>query len=174
MGSAGFPMSPDCGSSRSAPRRRFPRQLFGDFLAPTDNALTDALAPALAESDRYHRLGPGPLVVAEGVAGLVASPVLARARATAGPAARGGDATALGDRPTRRGVDRSRAELQSSSASWLLSVPSQELEAAELDAMVAGRRLLLVGGEAAALLVAFAVSLPRARYGATSLLPAGG
>ena len=56
------------------------RQLFGDFLAPTDNALEDAeLAPALARADRYHRPAPGPLVVAEGVAGLVSSPVLARA-----------------------------------------------------------------------------------------------
>ena len=54
------------------------RQLFGDFLAPTDNALADAeLAPALADAAGYHRPPPGPLVVAEGVAGLVSSPVLA-------------------------------------------------------------------------------------------------
>jgi hypothetical protein len=136
------------------------RQLFGDFLAPTDNALTDAaLAPALAESDRYHRPAPGPLVVAEGVAGLVASPVLARSYRSYSwvqPLAAGTPRLWEID-PLVAGVDRSRAELQSSSASWSLSVPSQELEAAELDATVAGRRLLLVGGEAAALLVAFAV-----------------
>ncbi len=55
------------------------RQLFGDFLAPTDNALADAaLAPALRDASQYHRPPPAPLVVAEGVDGLVSSPVLAR------------------------------------------------------------------------------------------------
>jgi hypothetical protein len=54
--------------------------------------------------------------------------------------------------PTGRGP-----ELQARSSSWSLSVPTQELRAAEHDATVSGRRLLLVGGEAAALLVAFAV-----------------
>ena len=54
-------------------------------------------------------------------------------------------------------ADRSRAELQASSSSWSLSLPTQELEASKRAATVAGRRLLLVGGEAAALLVAFAV-----------------
>ena len=52
------------------------RQLFGDFLTPVDNALADAeIAPALqAAAGKYHRPPPAPLVVAEGVAGLVASP----------------------------------------------------------------------------------------------------
>ncbi len=54
-------------------------RLFGDFLEPTDNALDDAaLAPVLRGPGRYHSPPPGPLVVADGVAGLVASPVLAR------------------------------------------------------------------------------------------------
>jgi hypothetical protein len=53
--------------------------------------------------------------------------------------------------------DRARAELQARSSSWSLSLPTQEHRAAEHDATVSGRRLLLVGGEAAALLVAFAV-----------------
>lgn len=54
------------------------RQLFGDFLSPTDNALEDAeVAPAFARASRYHLPAPGPLVVAEGVAGLVSSPVVA-------------------------------------------------------------------------------------------------
>ena len=78
------------------------RQLFGDFLAPTDNALEDAeLAPALARSDRYHRPAPGPLVVAEGVAGLVSSPVLARAYRSYGWVQRllRRHTAALGDRP---------------------------------------------------------------------------
>jgi hypothetical protein len=136
------------------------RQLFGDFLTPTDNALADAeLAPSLAESDRYHRPAPGPLVVAEGVDGLVASPVLARSYRSYSWIVPLGDGAPrlwrvdglVGD------ADRARAELQASSVSWSLSVPAQELAAARSDATVAGRRLLLVGGEAAALLVAFAV-----------------
>ncbi len=136
------------------------RQLFGDFLAPTDNALADAeLAPALSRSDRYHRPAPGPLVVAEGVSGLVSSPVLARAyrsyswvQRLSGGTPRLWEIDALvGD------ADQARAELQARSSSWSLSLPTQELRAAEHDATVSGRRLLLVGGEAAALLVAFAV-----------------
>ena len=136
------------------------RQLFGDFLAPTDNALEDAeLAPALARADRYHRPAPGPLVVAEGVAGLVSSPVLARAYRSYGWVQRlsGGTPRLWEIDPLLDDADRARAELQARSASWSLSVPTQELRAAEHDATVSGRRLLLVGGEAAALLVAFAV-----------------
>src|SRR6185436_12486937 len=136
------------------------RQLFGDFLAPTDNALEDAeLAPALARSDRYHRPAPGPLVAAEGVAGLVSSPVLARAYRSYGwvQGLSGGTPRLWEIDPLLDDADRARAELQARSSSWSLTVPTQELRAAEHDATVSGRRLLLVGGEAAALLVAFAV-----------------
>ena len=136
------------------------RQLFGDFLSPTDNALEDAeLAPAFARASRYHLPAPGPLVVADGVAGLVSSPVVASSYRSYGwvqPLSAGTPRLweiedLVGD------VDRARAELQAGSSSWSVTVPSQELGAAEHDATVAGRRLLLVGGEAAALLVAFAV-----------------
>ncbi len=136
------------------------RQLFGDFLAPTDNALADAeLAPALSRSDRYHRPAPGPLVVAEGVSGLVSSPVLSRAYRSYSWVQRlsGGTPRLWEIDPLEAAADRARAELQARSTSWSLSLPTQELRAAEHDATVSGRRLLLVGGEAAALLVAFAV-----------------
>ena len=136
------------------------RQLFGDFLAPTDNALADAeLAPALAEAAGYHRPPPGPLVVAEGVAGLVSSPVLSRSYRSYGwvqPLAGGTPRLWEIDRLVAE-ADRARAALQSRSISWALTLPAEELRAAERDATVAGRRLLLVGGEAAALLIAFAV-----------------
>jgi hypothetical protein len=136
------------------------RQLFGDFLTPTDNALADAaLAPALRDAAGYHRPPPGPLVVAEGVAGLVSSPVLASSYRSYGWVQRLSPGT-----PRLWEVDglvasadRARAELQSESSSWSLTVPAEELEQAQDDATVAGRRLLLVGGEAAALLIAFAV-----------------
>jgi hypothetical protein len=136
------------------------RLLFGDFLASTDNALADAeIAPALRDASQYHRPPPAPLVVAEGVDGLVSSPVLARSyRSYAWVQALGGGTPRLwqiDDLVDR--ADTARAALEAESASWSLTVPAQELRAAERDATVAGRRLLLVGGEAAALLVAFAV-----------------
>ena len=69
--------------------------------------------------------------------------------------------------PARRGSGRSTTSsggptahataLEAQSPSWALTVPTEELREAEHVATVAGRRLLLVGGEAAALLVAFAV-----------------
>jgi hypothetical protein len=135
-------------------------QLFGDFLAPTDNALADAeLAPALQQSAGYHRPPPGPLVVAEGIEALASSPVLDRtyrSYAWVQPLSAGTPRLWEIDELVER-ADRARAELQSVSPSWAVSLPSQELRQAQRDATVAGRRLLLVGGEAAALLVAFAV-----------------
>ncbi|HEY1317879.1 MAG TPA: FtsX-like permease family protein [Gaiella sp.] len=136
------------------------RQLFGDFLTPSDNALADAqIAPALQRSSRYHRPAPAPLVVAEGVAGLVSSPVLAqtyRSYAWVQPLSAGTPRLWQVD-DLLSDADRARAELQASSPSWSLTLPTQELEASQRATTVAGRRLLLVGGEAAALLVAFAV-----------------
>ena len=134
--------------------------LFGDFLAPTDNALADAaLAPALRDASQYHRPPPAPLVVAEGVDALVSSPVLARSyRSYAWVQALGAGTPRLWqiDDLVRR-ADSARTELEAQSPSWALTVPAEELREAEHVATVAGRRLLLVGGEAAALLVAFAV-----------------
>lgn len=136
------------------------RLLFGDFLAATDNALADAaLAPALRDASQYHRPPPAPLVVAEGVEALVSSPVLARSyrsyawvQALAPGMPRLWEIDALVD-----GGDTARTVLEAQSPSWAVTLPAQELREAERDATVAGRRLLLVGGEAAALLVAFAV-----------------
>jgi FtsX-like permease family len=136
------------------------RRLFGDFLAPADNALADAeLAPALAQSAGYHRPPRGSLVVAEGVAGLVSSPILARSYRSYAWVRRLDDGAPRLWEIDRlvEGADRARAELQSQSSLWAVTFPEQELRAAEHAATVAGRRLLLVGGEAAALLVAFAV-----------------
>jgi FtsX-like permease family len=136
------------------------RQLFGDFLVPTDNALADAeVAPALQRSSRYHRPAPAPLVVAEGVAGLVSSPVLARtyrSYAWVQPLSAGTPRLWQVDDLVSR-ADHARAVLQSSSPAWSVLLPADELRASQYDTTVAGRRLLLVGGEAAALLVAFAV-----------------
>jgi FtsX-like permease family protein len=136
------------------------RQLFGDFLVPTDNALADAeVAPALRRASTYHRPAPAPLVVAEGVAGLVSSPVLSRTYRSYGwvQPLRAGTPRLWQVDGLVSGADRARASLQADSAAWSVSLPTQELREAERAATVSGRRLLLVGGEAAALLVAFAV-----------------
>ena len=136
------------------------RQLFGDFLAPTDNALEDAeVAPALRRSSKYHRPAPGPLVVAEGVAGLVSSPALSRIYRSYGwvQPLQAGTPRLWQIDGLLAGADRARATLQADSPSWSVLLPTQELRDSEHAATVAGRRLLLVGGEAAALLVAFAV-----------------
>lgn len=139
-------------------------RLFGDFLSPTDNALADReVAPALQQSSEYHRPAPAPLVVAEGIGALTRSPVLAntyRSYAWVWPIAAG--------RPRLWEIDdlvgrseRARAALSAGSIGFSVQAPVEELRATEQSATVAGRRLLLVGGEAAALLFAFAVLAAR-------------
>jgi FtsX-like permease family len=140
------------------------RQLFGDFLEPTDNATADAeLAPALRESGRYHRPAPAPLVVAEGVAALASSPAIARtyrSYAWVWPLAAGSPRLWQVDDLIGR-VERARADLVALSSSFSVTVPEEELRSAERRATVSSRRLLLVGGEAAALLLAFALLAAR-------------
>ena len=140
------------------------QQLFGDFLEPTDNATADAeLAPALRESGRYHRPSPAPLVVAEGVAALASSPALSRtyrSYAWVWPLAAGSPRLWQFDEILGR-VERARAALAVRSGSFAVGAPEEELRAAKAKATVAGRRLLLVGGEAAALLLAFALLAAR-------------
>jgi hypothetical protein len=140
------------------------RQLFGDFLRPTDSADADLhLAPALQRSGRYHRPAPGPLVVAEGRSALERAAALSRTYRTYAwvwPIAPG--------RPRLweiddliRSSERARVELTARSSSFTVDAPVEELRAAERAASIAGRRLLLVGGEGAALLLAFTVLAAR-------------
>jgi hypothetical protein len=140
------------------------RQLYGDFLEPTDNATADAeTAPALRESGRYHRPPPGPLVVAEGLETLVAAPALARTYRTYAwvwPLAAGEPRLWQVD-GLMVTVERARAELTARTSAFAVDVPEEELREAQRSATVSGRRLLLVGGEAAALLLAFAVLAAR-------------
>ena len=139
-------------------------RLFGDFLAPTDNALADReVAPALQQGAEYHRPAPAPLVVAEGIEALTRAPALAntyRSYAWVWPLAAG--------RPRLWEIDdlvgeseRARAALSAGSIGYSVQAPVEELRATEEGATAAGRRLLLVGGEAAALLFAFAVLAAR-------------
>ena len=140
------------------------RQLFGDFLEPTDNASADAeAAQSLRESGRYHRPAPAPLVVAEGIEALVSAPAVARTYRTYAwvwPLEAGRPRLWEVDGLIGR-VERARAELAAYSGSFAVSLPEEELRSAERRAEVAGRRLLVVGGEVAALLLAFALLAAR-------------
>ncbi len=139
-------------------------RLFGDFLAPTDNALADReVAPALQQAAEYHRPPPAPLVVAEGIDVLTRAAAVAntyRSYAWVWPLAAGKPRLwQIGDLVGES--EQARAALSVGSIGYGVQAPVQELRAAERSATVAGRRLLLVGGEAAALLFAFAVLAAR-------------
>jgi hypothetical protein len=140
------------------------RQLYGDFLLSDDAAVPDAtVPPELGETSEYHRPPPPPLVVAEGRAALASSPALARTYRTyswvwpVGPTSpRLWDIDEL-----VADTERARVELTERSTSFAVEGPVEELREAERSANVAGIRLLLVGGEGAALLLAFTILAAR-------------
>ncbi len=134
--------------------------LFGDFIAPTENELSRAAtSPVLRELARYHRPAPAPLVLAEGVQALVESPELERvyrAYAWVVPL-RPGLVRAWEIDRLAGDTARARSALQTEALAFDLTAPVEDLRTAAETSDVAGRRLLLVGGESAALLFAFAV-----------------
>ena len=136
------------------------RALFGDFLAPTDNALEDAeVSPVIARAAGYHRPPPAPLFLAEGVetlAGLPALDTFYRSYAWVAPLEAGRPRLWEVD-GLAGGVARGRSELQAVSSSFDLIAPVEQLREAQSTSRAAGRRLGIVGGEAAALLFAFAL-----------------
>src|SRR5829696_370890 len=127
--------------------------LFGDFFGPPSSAF-------VRRAVGFSEEPLPPLLVAEGVDGLVELPELDavyRSYAWILPidpnAVHPWDVTDLEGR-----VRAARSELQASTiaSAWELKAPLEELAAAREGASVSGRRLLLIGGEAAALLLAFA------------------
>ena len=129
--------------------------LFGDAI-PSQDLGESAFVEKIR---RYHRPAPPPLVLANGVAALDQSPVLHDAYRSYGwvvPLRRGTvrswSAEALATR-----IEQARTAFQGSSFGFELTAPTDELLAAADSARLAGRRLLLLGGEAVALLLAFAV-----------------
>ena len=136
------------------------RTLFGDFLPPTDNALAEAeVSPSLARAAGYHRPPPPPLFLAEGVDALAAAPALDRifrSYAWVSPL-RAGEPRLWQIDDLAADVATARSELQSASFSFDLLAPVEELRDAQATSRAAGRRLGVVGGEAAALLFAFAL-----------------
>jgi hypothetical protein len=140
------------------------RQLYGDFLLSDDAAVADAtVPPELGETSEYHRPPPPPLVVAEGRFALESAPLLARTYRTYAwvwPIGPGKPRLWEVDELVAR-TERARIELAERSTSFAVEAPTEELREAERDANVAGTRLLLVGGEGAALLLAFTILAAR-------------
>ena len=129
--------------------------LFGDAV-PAETLHQSA---AVRFAARYHRPAPPPLVLANGVAGLDRSPRLHDAYRSYGwvvpldrHVVRSWSVDALADR-----IDHARSALQAVTFGFELRAPTDELRSAADSGRVAGRRLLLLGGEAVALLLAFAV-----------------
>ncbi len=139
------------------------RQLYGDFLRSTDAAVGDAtVTPELGATTEYHRPPPAPLVVAEGRAALEAAAPLARTYRTYAwvwPVNPGSPRLWQVDDLVLR-TERARTELAAES-SFDVDAPVEELRTAQRAADVAGTRLLLVGAEVAALLLAFTVLAAR-------------
>ena len=126
---------------------------FGSFVLP------GAYAAARAHAIGYHTPAPPPLLVADGVEALARAPALQsiyRSYAWVAPLRPASvHPWQLGDLELR--VARTGAALHASSQLYDIQSPLDELQAAADASRAGARRLLLIGGEAAALLLAFAL-----------------
>src|SRR6266545_3921287 len=130
-----------------------------DSPIPFGNLITrETYASVLSSALLYHTAATPPLLLASGVKGLATAEVFA-------PSYRSYTWTAPIDPADvhpwtidafSRAVTRARSELASKSLAFDLTAPIAGLRSAEESGRVAARRLLLIGGEAAALLLAFA------------------
>jgi hypothetical protein len=136
----------------------------GDVVSPT---LFGDAVPSLGlhqsqfvqEIARYHRPAPPPLVLANGVAGLDHWPRLRDAYRTYSwvvPLDRKLVHSWSADSLATR-IEQVRSKLQAEEFAFDVEAPIDELHAAADSGRVVARRLLLLGGEAVALLLAFAV-----------------
>jgi hypothetical protein len=119
----------------------------------------ETYASVLSSALRYHTAATPPLLLAEGVDELASNEFFAptfRSYSWAAPIAPGEVHPWELDR-FANAVTRARSELASISLSYDLTAPISELRSADEDGRIAARRLLLIGGEAAALLLAFTV-----------------
>jgi len=124
-----------------------------------DLVTRETYASILSSSLRYHTAATPPLLLAGDVAGLTSADVFAptyRSYAWTAPLAPHEVHPWTIDRFAER-VQRTRSHVEAESLAFDLTAPVNELRAADSTGEVSGRRLLLIGGEAAALLLAFAV-----------------
>ena len=131
-----------------------------DSPLPFGNLITrETYASVLSSALLYHTAPTPPLLLADGVRGLARVGVFVptyRSYTWAAPLRPGAVHPWTIDRFAEE-VTRTRSALQAKSLRFDLTAPLSELQAANETGRVAGRRLLLIGGEAAALLLAFAV-----------------
>ena len=133
--------------------------LFGDAVPADRNALDRArLAPAYQRSARYHAPAPPPLLLGDDVRTLAAHPALRSTYRSYGwvEELRPEDVQPWEVGAFLRRLDRARASLQARSSEFELVAPFEELADAQQRTAVASRRLALLGGQAVALLLAFA------------------
>ena len=119
----------------------------------------ETYASILSSSLRYHTTATPPLLLAEGVGALARVPVFVPSyRSYTWTAPLGaGDVHPWTIDDFDQTVTQTRSKLQAESLAFDVTAPVAALRQADEDGRVAGRRLLLIGGEAAALLLAFAV-----------------
>ncbi|HEY4349321.1 MAG TPA: hypothetical protein VGM80_17225 [Gaiellaceae bacterium] len=125
---------------------------FAAFIQPAKTGIVSAAV-------QYHRPQPSPIVLADGVDGMSRAPELAsffRSYAWFVPL-RSGDVHPWTVSAYTKKVDEARAKLESASASFQVTAPTDQLTAAVASSRVAARRLLLLGGETGALLLAFTI-----------------
>lgn len=131
-----------------------------DSPVPFGNLITrETYASVLSSALLYHTTPTPPLFLANGVEGLARADVFMptfRSYTWAAPL-RPGAVHPWSIDDFARSVTQTRSALQSRSLAFDLTAPLAQLHEANENGKVAGRRLLLIGGEAAALLLAFAV-----------------
>jgi hypothetical protein len=127
---------------------------------PIENFISrDLVGSILAEALRYHTAALPPFLLAEGVQGIASAPALAdtyRGYDWVVPL-RGGSLHPWTTSSFARAVTQVRSDFEAGSEFFDLLAPVEEVQAADASSRVAGRRLLLIGGQAAALLLAFTV-----------------
>jgi hypothetical protein len=134
-------------------------RLFGDAIRPARTGRAASEVSAVVRARGYHQPPPAPLLLAEGTAALAASPALTTVYRSYGWVLplEGGDVHPWGVNELLASLGRARSSLGVASFAFDLNAPGEELTSARDTGRVAGRRLLLLGGQAVALLLAFAV-----------------
>jgi len=132
--------------------------LFGDAIAPAKSARGEAsLSESFQRASRYHLPPPPPIVLAEGVAALEGLPLLQSEFRTYGWVApiSPRDVRSWSATPLVQAIEEARSSVESSSTSFELRAPIDELKDAADASTIAGRRLLLLAGQSTVLLLAF-------------------
>jgi len=134
--------------------------LFGDAVPAERNQLERAaLAPRFQQRiGRYHQPPTPPLLLANGVRALAGAPALATVYRSYGWVLplEDHDVRAWRVEELLASIERARAALQARTVEYDLVAPTTELGEARDQARIGARRLLLLGGQAAALALAFA------------------